>query len=322
MIQLVILSDAESNTSEDSPSSDHALVAPGVSPFLSDDHSESEPLEDSSKEDAPEPHEATISRWRDSEISFGRPYRTHPNGVLRMLTAGKRVYPFPACILANHKRFCYVSSSLSPLPRKRRRVSPHSSSSVLLSSSSVGPSHKRFHQETSLEDSTERGYKASIEGGIEVGAEASVGATIEIAIDIMAEPDTLPVLPERIVRMENVEEEARILTSRFETAKEERTNLYERVRALELSEQSLRDTLRVEKERFARVQHHFGFVSKELRQSKIIMPATRSGMTPEAMEEVIAQRVAEALEAYEADQNIENVFENEGDNGNGNPPPP
>ncbi|GKB14044.1 putative reverse transcriptase domain-containing protein [Tanacetum coccineum] len=44
------------------------------------------------------------------------------------------------------------------------------------------------------------------------------------------------------------------------------------------------------------------------------MPATRSGMTPEAIEEVIAQRVAEALETYKANQNVGN----EGDNGNGN----
>ncbi|GJW22297.1 hypothetical protein Tco_0032919 [Tanacetum coccineum] len=63
-IPLVILSDIESDPCKDSLSSDHALVAPGVSPFLSDDHSESEPLEDSSAEDALEPHKATIARWR------------------------------------------------------------------------------------------------------------------------------------------------------------------------------------------------------------------------------------------------------------------
>ncbi|GJY05486.1 hypothetical protein Tco_0371426 [Tanacetum coccineum] len=45
------------------------------------------------------------------------------------------------------------------------------------------------------------------------------------------------------------------------------------------------------------------------------MPATRSGMTPEAIEEVIAQRVAKALETYEANRNDRKVFRNEGDNG-------
>ncbi|GJX14587.1 hypothetical protein Tco_0206345 [Tanacetum coccineum] len=58
----------------------------------------------------------------------------------------------------------------------------------------------------------------------------------------------------------------------------------------------------------------------------IIMPTTRSGMTPEAIEELIAQRVAKALVAHEANRNIENIIEigdenedeNKGDNGNGN----
>ncbi|GKE43282.1 hypothetical protein Tco_1470566 [Tanacetum coccineum] len=63
-ILLVILSDTESDPSEDSPSSDHALVSPSVSPFLFDDRFESEPLEDSFEDDAPEPHEAIVARWR------------------------------------------------------------------------------------------------------------------------------------------------------------------------------------------------------------------------------------------------------------------
>nr|GEX71750.1 putative reverse transcriptase domain-containing protein [Tanacetum cinerariifolium] len=56
------------------------------------------------------------------------------------------------------------------------------------------------------------------------------------------------------------------------------------------------------------------------------MPTTRSGMTPEAVEELITQHVAKALAAYEANQNIRNITEggdenkggNEGGNGDGN----
>nr|GEW14242.1 hypothetical protein [Tanacetum cinerariifolium] len=55
---------SKSGSLEDPPSSDHAPVAPDILPFLSDDHTESEPLEDSSEKDAPEPHKATIARWR------------------------------------------------------------------------------------------------------------------------------------------------------------------------------------------------------------------------------------------------------------------
>ncbi|GKC78595.1 hypothetical protein Tco_1129369, partial [Tanacetum coccineum] len=70
------------------------------------------------------------------------------------------------------------------------------------------------HQETSIEDSTERGFEASIEGSIEigheadieanieavseagtkVGTEASIGDAVEIAVDVIVKPDTLHVL--------------------------------------------------------------------------------------------------------------------------------
>nr|GEW31409.1 hypothetical protein [Tanacetum cinerariifolium]GEW31412.1 hypothetical protein [Tanacetum cinerariifolium] len=276
--------------------------------ILFDTDVEATTLLDSSEEDAPDPHEATVARWRAAvmahssssssysastppaslqivpvvpglprllailvlpgqEIPFGRTYRTYTNGVLMMLTARMRVHLYPARIPANRRRFHYSSSS--PLPRKRRRVSPHSSSLDLLSSSSSSngmyhkrgrlpttslsviacspavlspvqanllPPHKRFsgssflfHQEVSIEDSTEVGYEASIKDGIKTGYEVTVEATAK--------------------RIEEVQEETGTLTSRFETAKTERTSLRERVRALELSILSLQDALRVERER-------------------------------------------------------------------------
>nr|GEZ73025.1 hypothetical protein [Tanacetum cinerariifolium] len=62
VLDFIIRSNTESDPFEDFPSSDHTLVAPGVSPFLYDDYSESEPLEDLSEEDTPKPREATIAR--------------------------------------------------------------------------------------------------------------------------------------------------------------------------------------------------------------------------------------------------------------------
>ncbi|GKC61542.1 reverse transcriptase domain-containing protein [Tanacetum coccineum] len=44
------------------------------------------------------------------------------------------------------------------------------------------------------------------------------------------------------------------------------------------------------------------------------MPTTRSGMTPEAIEELIAQRVAEALAIYEANQNVKNIVKSRDEN--------
>ncbi|GKG15335.1 hypothetical protein Tco_0354935, partial [Tanacetum coccineum] len=48
------------------------------------------------------------------------------------------------------------------------------------------------------------------------------------------------------------------------------------------------------------------------------MPTTRSGMTPESIEELIAQRVAEALATYEANRNIKNIVKSGDENDNGN----
>nr|GEV85492.1 Gag-Pol polyprotein [Tanacetum cinerariifolium] len=58
------------------------------------------------------------------EIPLSLPYRTHPNGVLRMLTVRKRVHPFPTRIPVNRRRS--ISSSSSS-PRKRHKASLYSS---------------------------------------------------------------------------------------------------------------------------------------------------------------------------------------------------
>nr|GEU55150.1 hypothetical protein [Tanacetum cinerariifolium] len=48
------------------------------------------------------------------------------------------------------------------------------------------------------------------------------------------------------------------------------------------------------------------------------MPTTLSGMTPEAIEELIAQHMAEALATFEANYNIENIVESRDENESGN----
>ncbi|GJW48465.1 hypothetical protein Tco_0080111 [Tanacetum coccineum] len=90
------------------------------------------------------PLRPTILVLPGQDIPFGQPYRTLPDRVRMLLTARKRVHPFPVRIPANRRRFRQVSSSSSPSPRKRRRVLPSSSSSPsseIASSSSSGTSH-------------------------------------------------------------------------------------------------------------------------------------------------------------------------------------
>ncbi|GKE31471.1 hypothetical protein Tco_1450793, partial [Tanacetum coccineum] len=65
VLELVIHSDTETDPFEDPPSPEHALFAPGIYPLYdSEPEYESEPLEVPSEEDAPEPHKASVDRWR------------------------------------------------------------------------------------------------------------------------------------------------------------------------------------------------------------------------------------------------------------------
>ncbi|GJX35257.1 hypothetical protein Tco_0246814 [Tanacetum coccineum] len=320
-----------------------------------------------------------------------------------MLTARKRVHPFPTHIPANRRRSRYVSSSSSPSPRKRRRTSPYSSSSASLSSSpvSVGQSRKRcrspaafvpaassVHASLSavaadrllphkwLREDRSSYIKVSesaqdtdvglgeadsetlpirkqvkiqkIQAGVPVsrlkGKDVifSIGSTLEDFIlfvfvlvrNIVSEPVVPPVHAEST-------DELKALKDRAETAKTERTNLCERVRSLEISALRLKDTLRAKREAYARIERQLGFVNEEWKQSKMAHLTDRESlrrmetflcrlfdyrMTPKAIKELIAQRVAKALATHEANRNIRNIVEsgganedgNEGGNGNGN----
>ncbi|GJV86542.1 hypothetical protein Tco_1530480, partial [Tanacetum coccineum] len=84
-----------------------------------------------------------------------------------------------------------------------------------------------FHQEVTIKDSIEVGYQASIDDG-----------------------DVRSFVRDGSPKIEEVEEETRTLTSRLETTETERTALRDRVRSLKLSDPSLCDTLRIEREIF------------------------------------------------------------------------
>ncbi|GJX47982.1 reverse transcriptase domain-containing protein [Tanacetum coccineum] len=130
-----------SSFSDSDPSEDSlplALDLPLVSPFLCSDDSEadseSEPAEQrpvSSSHDTLAPlsefhlapvvappgirRQPSILFRPDEAIPFGRLYRTHLNGLRKLLTARKRVGPIPACRLA-WRRVSHHSSNLHSSP--------------------------------------------------------------------------------------------------------------------------------------------------------------------------------------------------------------
>ncbi|GJU73324.1 putative reverse transcriptase domain-containing protein [Tanacetum coccineum] len=124
VLDMVIHSDTETDLSEDPPSSDHALVAPVISHFLSDNHSQpnygSESIEDSSQGDAseipllPDPYETNITRWR--------------NAILYHLSSSSSI-PFPSTKIATTPALPTLSveitgTSILPTPSIKATVTP------------------------------------------------------------------------------------------------------------------------------------------------------------------------------------------------------
>ncbi|GJS05653.1 hypothetical protein Tco_0322161 [Tanacetum coccineum] len=263
------------------------------------------------------------------EIPFGRPYHTQPNGACMLLTARKRVHPFHARIPANRRRSptvdsLFIRADLLP-PHKRLR----------------DPSSAYYHEvsvevsnEIDIEDSIETGAEGDIERDIEdsyeVDTESDIDSDIqadivEAAAAIEADTTTDVVAPvEADVKPVKAESEP------VEAEADAETRL-ECWRGVTLDFE-MRWELR-ERERIASVERRLGYVSEELRRIQLThqtMTITRTGMTHEAIEELINQCVAEALADQEANRNVGPVVESEnqygdkeGDingrgNGNGN----
>ncbi|GJZ88461.1 putative reverse transcriptase domain-containing protein [Tanacetum coccineum] len=155
---LVPYTGSDSDTPDEMTSPEHISPTPAISPFICTDSSEVPDSPDGPP--SQDPYVAIVARWRSrvaarpssshefpiapvtappgirrrsatlirpgEAIPFGRPYRTHPNGPRKLLTARKRVRPLPARRLA--------SRHASP-----RSSDHHSSSSS--SSSDSSPVH-------------------------------------------------------------------------------------------------------------------------------------------------------------------------------------
>ncbi|GJS58001.1 reverse transcriptase domain-containing protein [Tanacetum coccineum] len=174
-----------------------------------------------------------------------------------------------------------------------------------------------------VEDDVEDEVESSDRGIIEVGVDVVDG------IDI---PDGM-LMPDVVEHLEQRELEARSLI-----ASGEKASLLDHVVSLERRNVRLQGTLMMESARSDRFQRRIGFMEKELRQihrfryydimrfrrlkTFAIMTITRSGMTPEAIEELINQRVVEDLAAYEANRVaklvVESQSQNRDDDDNGN----
>ncbi|GJZ62076.1 hypothetical protein Tco_0618213, partial [Tanacetum coccineum] len=125
---LIPYSDSDFDSPDEMSSPEHISPLPAISPFLCTDSSEAPDSSDGPP--SQDPYVAIVARWRSRVIArpssssefpiapvtallvirrwsailiqlgeaipFGRPYRTHPNGLRKLLTARNRVGPLPA----------------------------------------------------------------------------------------------------------------------------------------------------------------------------------------------------------------------------------
>nr|GEU39742.1 uncharacterized mitochondrial protein AtMg00810-like [Tanacetum cinerariifolium] len=153
-------SDSDSDPLEDLPSPKHVSTVSATSLFLCNDLSKAFDSYSFERTLSPDSHKTAVARWSSKVALHSSSSETlspthdlppAPDGVLKMLTARKRVHPVPTCVPANRRMF---RSSPSSLPRKRHRSSSSSSSSysppatTTIDDSPARPSCKRCRSST------------------------------------------------------------------------------------------------------------------------------------------------------------------------------
>ncbi|GJX32659.1 hypothetical protein Tco_0242514, partial [Tanacetum coccineum] len=335
---------------------------PLVSPFLCSDDSEadskSEPVEKrpvSSSHDtlAPSfefPLAPAFRHWRSASLSTPYPPTTSESSL--GLSSERSLDSSSPSFGPSHKRYRSPTASV-PSPT-------HDSRSIAPTPADLLPPCKRFRDSYSSEDSEEEHIEvdtADADVGISEGvvahtgdgvgmrvkidasdvreddeefeAKASAANTREITVDPLAIDDSfessrggIPDLEDTIYDIVQYMSEVRIdriikiktTQKQLETsqlvASGERASLVERIRGLRL------EYLKVHRDR--------DDTRRRLRRLESTMTITRSSMTPEAIKELVNQRVEEALAAYEEARaghtlEAENQSQNgsNGDNGNG-----
>nr|GEU45625.1 putative reverse transcriptase domain-containing protein [Tanacetum cinerariifolium] len=191
------------------------------------------------------------------------------------------------------------------------------------------------------------------EDEVNVEVESSARGTVEIRVDRVTQPvvsdDIAEPVKEDFLDLVGVDGSREVMQIRLDVVMHE---LYDHMHSAAMSERigilererentGLRGMLCVkrERERVGRLQRCMSYTQQDLRQIRhfryydrvrfgrleTTMRTTRFGMTPESIEEMIARRVAEALENYDANRNQgplvesgdEHEDENEDDNDDG-----
>ncbi|GJY50361.1 reverse transcriptase domain-containing protein [Tanacetum coccineum] len=191
------------------------------------------------------------------------------------------------------------------------------------------PPRKRFRDSYSPEDSREE----HMEYGFEIAASDVRGGDEEFEVEASA-ADTRKIDVDPLVIGDSSESSKGGIPDLEDTIYDivhymsERASLVERIGSLRLEYLKVRAMLSIERDRIDSIRWHMALSQEEFRQVRRdrddtrrrlrrTLTNTRSGMTPEAIKELINRRVEEALAAHEATR--ENRNGENGNGGNGNP---
>ncbi|GJS43793.1 putative reverse transcriptase domain-containing protein [Tanacetum coccineum] len=321
-----------SSSSDSDPSEDSLPPVPDlplVSPFLCSDDSEadgeSEPAEQrpvSSSHDTLAPLSEfplapAFRRWRSVPLSTPYPPTTSESSLgsssERSLDSSSLSYR------PSHKR-CRSPTALVPSPT-------HVSRSIAPTPTVLLPPHKRFRDSYSSDDSGEEHMevdtadaKAVVDVGISEGVvahlEDGVGMGFEIAASDVRKDDEEFEAEASAADMREIVVDPLAIGDTSESsrgASGERASLVERIGSLRLEYLKVRAMLSIERDRIDSIRWHMALSQEEFRQVRrdrddtrrrlrrleSTMTITRSGMTPEAIEELVNRRVEEALAAHE-----------------------
>nr|GEY53922.1 reverse transcriptase domain-containing protein [Tanacetum cinerariifolium] len=341
------------------------------------------------------PHRPAILVLPGQSIPVGRPYRTQPNGVLKMLTAKKSVGSLPTHRLALRYSADYSSSDLftsydssrdsllnsfsetssdSHSDTSSYSFSRHSSSGYAISDSLrdsstaifTRPSPKRCRSPTSsvpvvspVDDSYEPYIEPNIDPNVQVDIDecfsyddairargTDVGIVVETAVESSARGLTEVEVDPRVRLVidddmrESVKEDVPVhvttdggveviyktlggLVQRFHDHTME--ILAHRIQVIESVQRDHRHRIVATSQQRATMSKRIDTLEQDnMRLRGITIPtATRSEMTQDAINELIAKRVEEALKAYDAAKNprteteIENKQQDNNVNANG-----
>ncbi|GJU16903.1 retrotransposon protein, putative, ty3-gypsy subclass [Tanacetum coccineum] len=298
-------------------------------------------------------HSSSSERSLDSSSPSLGPSRKRCRSPIASVPSSTHVLrsiaPTPADLLPPHKRF-RDSYSLEDSGEEHMEVDTADAEAV----ADVGISEGVVaHPEDGVGMGFEIVASDFREGDEEFEAEASAADAREIAVDPLAIGDSskssrrgIPDLEDtiydivhymsevRIDRITNIETTQRQLETSQMVAKGEQASLVKRIGSLRLEYLKVRAMLSIERDRIDSIHWHIALSQEEFyqvcrdrddtrRRLRRTMTITNSGMTPEAIEELINRCMEEALDAHEVTRaanalEAENQSQNSSDSDNGN----